>query len=38
MKEFHLEVPLRWGELDATPQAFLFGRLAPWHPGGRLHA
>jgi hypothetical protein len=38
MKEFDLEVPLRWGDMDATPQAFPFRRCAPWHPGGQLRA
>jgi hypothetical protein len=33
MKEFILEVPLRWGDMDATPQAFhdtAFCAMASW--------
>jgi hypothetical protein len=33
MKEFVIEVPLRWGDMDATPQAFWELRSAPWRPG-----
>jgi len=33
MKEFVCEIPLRLGDMDATPQAFHMGRLAPWRPG-----
>jgi hypothetical protein len=33
MKEFTLEGPLRWGDMDATPQAFQNRRPAPWRPG-----
>jgi hypothetical protein len=25
MKEFVVEVPLRWGDVDATPRAFVEG-------------
>jgi hypothetical protein len=32
MKAFVCEIPLRWGDMDATPQAFHMGRLAPWRP------
>jgi hypothetical protein len=35
MKEFICEIPLRWGDMDATPQAFHIVRLAPWRPVGR---
>ena len=35
MKEFNLEVPLRWGDMDATPQAFHMLRCAPWRPVSR---
>jgi hypothetical protein len=33
MTEFALEVPLRWGDMDATPQAFYMLRRVPWRPG-----
>ncbi len=33
VKDFVLEVPLRWGDMDATPQAFHMRRFAPWRPG-----
>jgi hypothetical protein len=33
MKEFILEVPLRWGDMDATPPAFQRLRSAQWRPG-----
>lgn len=33
MKDFVLEVPLRWGEMDGTPQAFHMMRCTPWRPG-----
>jgi len=32
MKEFVVEVPLRWGDMDATPQAFQISRFATWRP------
>jgi hypothetical protein len=33
VKEFVIEIPLRWGDMDATPQAFYTLRLSPWRPG-----
>jgi hypothetical protein len=38
MKVFNLEMPRRWGDMDATPQAFLFGRHAPGRPVRRGRA
>jgi hypothetical protein len=38
MREFNLEVPLRWGDMDATPQAFHIARRAPWRPVRRGRA
>ncbi len=35
VREFQIEIPLRRGDMDATPQAFHMGRLAPWRPGRR---
>jgi len=32
MKEFNVEVPLRWGDMDATPQAFHMLSLWTWRP------
>jgi hypothetical protein len=36
MKEFLLEVPLRWGDMDATPQAFHELRPGPWRPAWQM--
>jgi len=33
MKEFILEVSLRWSDMDAMPQAFHMLRFEPWRPG-----
>jgi hypothetical protein len=38
VKDFVIEVPLRWGDMDATPLAFLERRSAPWRPVGSLQA
>jgi hypothetical protein len=32
VKEFVLEVPLHWGDMDVTPQAFHIMQLMPWRP------
>ncbi len=32
VKEFVLEVPLRWGDMDVTPQAFPMMQPLPWRP------
>ena len=36
MKDFVPEVPLRWGDMDATPQAFHMVRAAPWRREERV--
>ena len=38
MKEFVIEVPLRWVDVDATPEAFYILRCAPWRPARACQA
>ena len=38
VKDFVVEVPLRWGDMDATPQAFPELRSAPWRLAGSLQS